>query len=180
MAKSKNYHPTGNLYSQSIISQELIPTCSYSSGIFPNYLFIHLQFLSLGGLFSYTGRPFTGTRPLFPQLLSLLLSHCVPCCGCFGARVQSEQNPWKNSTFGRRANGIPGKTALLGAERTESLEKTELLGAERTESLEKKALLGAEGTESLEKQHFWVQNEQNPWGTLVRFSYSGEISEGVI
>ena len=131
------YHSTGNLYSQSIMFQELISICSYSSGSFPNYLFIQLEFLTLGGLFSYTGRPFTGTGPPSPQLLSLLLSHCMPCCGCLNCIVGCRANkiPGKNSIFGCRANKIPGKTALLGAERATSLEKTALLGAERTKSL---------------------------------------------
>ena len=67
---------------------------------------------------------------------------------------------------GCTASKIPGqKTALLGAERTKSPEKTALLGAERTKSLEETALLGAERTKSLEKMHFWVQSEQNPWGS---------------
>ena len=51
----------------------------------------------------------------------------------------------KNNIFGCRPVRSPGKTALLGAERTESLEeKAALLGAERTKSLEKTALWGAE------------------------------------
>ena len=45
----------------------------------------------------------------------------------------------QNGTFGCREGKIPGKTALLGAERTKSLEKTALLGAER------------------------AKREQNPW-----------------
>ena len=72
--------------------------------VFPNYLFIQLRFLSLGGLFSYTGRPITGTCPLFPRRLSLLLSHCVPCW----AFLCAERTKSLETTF-------------LGAERTKSL-----------------------------------------------------------
>ena len=125
-------------------------------------------------VFSCTGRPFTGTRPPFPQLLSLLLSHCVAMLRLFRS---------KSATFGCRANKIPGKAALLGAERTKSLEeqhflgcrankipekkstfgctankipgKTALSGAERTNSLEKTALLGAKRRKSLEIIAFW-------------------------
>ena len=50
----------------------------------------------------------------------------------------------KNGIFGCREDRIRGKTALLGAERTDSLEKAALL-------------VDAERTKSLEKQHFWVQ-----------------------
>ena len=139
------YHSTGNLYSQSITFLELNSICSYSSGNFLNYLFIQLQFLSLGGLFSYTGRPFTGTRPPFTQLLPFLLSHCVPSefLGAertksrktqhFGCRAKSLD---KNFTFGR-ASKIPGKTALLGAGANKIPGKADFLGAEQTTSLEK-------------------------------------------
>ena len=63
---------------------------------FPYYLFIQLKLLPLGGLFSYTGRPFTGTRPPFPQLLSL------------------SENPWKKQHFrvGQRFCGPISETPI--------------------------------------------------------------------
>ena len=145
MSPKRTYHSTGNLYSQSINFQKLISICSYSSGIFPNFLFVQLQFLSLGGLFSYAGRLFTGTRPSFPQLISLLLSHCVPCCGCFGAS--------------------PLRPSLGCAQRAKSLEKQQHFWAQRNKIPGKMALLGEERTIPLEKQHCWMQSEQNPWGS---------------
>ena len=161
--------------------------CSYSSGIFPNYLVVQLQFLSLGGLFSYTGRPFTGTRPPFPQPLSSL----VPCyhfsnllraqrslqagqlpilgknsgSGCTASKIRGINSTFgcrankipEKNIFGWRANKNPGKTALLGANKI--LGKTAFLGAERTRSLGRRALLGVERTKSQEKKALWVQND---------------------
>ena len=105
-------------------------------------LYIQLQFLSLGGLFSYTGRPFTGARPPFPQLLSLLLSHCV---------------------FGCRANRIPGEKRTFGCR------------SNKKKCEKKSALLGAERTNPWRKKHFWVQSEQNPWGSSFVLLGSGLV-----
>ena len=61
---------------------------------------------------------------------------------------------------------ILGKTALLGAERTKSMDNHSILGcrANKSEQIGRKtALLGAERTKSLEKQRFWVQSELNLW-----------------
>ena len=67
---------------------------------------------------------------------SLLLSHCVPCCGCFRARAQSEQNQFlEKQHFWVQSEQNPWKTAFLGAKGTEPLEKTAFLGAELTKSL---------------------------------------------
>ena len=88
-----------------------------------------------------------------PALPPAPLSSLVPLCAMWlfrskGAEraeslekhhfcVQSEQNPWKNSIFGRRANRIPGKNRVQS-----DLNPWKL-------------------------QHFWVQSEQNPWKNTI-------------
>ena len=122
--------------------QELVYMCSYSSGIFPNYLFIQLQFLPLGELFSYTGRPFAGARPPFP---SAPLSSLVPLCPML----------W----LFRSKSAVPLSRSL------QSLEKAALLGSQHLwvrgeqNPWKRNSMFRAERTKSLEKQHFWVQNE---------------------
>ena len=58
--------------------------------------------------------------------------------------MQACQKPWRNSTFGCREDSITGKTALLGAERTKSLEKNSTLGCREDKITGKTALSGAE------------------------------------
>ena len=141
--------------------------CSYSSGIFPNYFLRQLQFLSLGGLFSYTGRPFTGTRPPFPpaplSFRSLQAgqprilgknsgSGCTASKKISGTTVlvdaERTKSLEKNSMFGCRANSIPMKNSTFGCRASKIPGQTAGLGAERTKSLET-ALLGAQRTKSL-------------------------------
>ena len=137
--KLLHYHSTGNLYSQSIIFQELISICSYSSAILQNFLFKQLQFLSLGGLCSYTGPSFTGTRPPFQKSLER---------NSTSGRRASKFPGQKNSTLGCRASKVSGKTALLGAERAKSLEKLHV---------------GCRANKVPKRLHFGVQSEQDPW-----------------
>ena len=76
--------------------------------------------------------------------------------------MQSEQNPWKKQHL-CRANKISGKTTLLGAEQTKSLEKQHFWV--QSDQIPGKTLLGAERTKSLEKTELWVLSEPNPWGS---------------
>ena len=97
---NERYHCTGNLYSQSIIFQELI---SYAATV-PEFsriicLYSYSSFLLVDYLLC-TGCPFTGTRTPFPQLLSLLLSHCVlpffePLASPPELASKAASNPWE-------------------------------------------------------------------------------------
>ena len=138
---------------------------------------MQLQFLSLSGLFSYTGRPFTGTRPPFPLAP---LSSLVPSCATLWLFRSKSAAPL--SSFQRL-----GKIAVLGAERAKSLEKQHFgvqieqnpstFGCRGANNPWKNSIFGCRANKipgkkhvgvqseqnAWKKQHFWVQSEQNPW-----------------
>ena len=143
------YHSTGILYSQSInfsgvnshmqLQFRNFPElCLYSYSSFLSVDYFHIQVVRL-------------QAPARSSPSSSLFSCPIVC----HAVAVSEQ--------GCRASKIPGKTALLGAERTESLEKQHFWVQSEQSPWKKQSFWVQSEQNPWKKQHFWVQSELNPW-----------------